>query len=266
MNHIMNETGATVTLQGCGSGNSERLQGEEAQQPLHLFLSSNNPKSLDDAKRLAENLLDTISLEFGASRISSSKVYVAVPPPQQLLTGVQGSATEKSRNASSASGLTSMPVAPPAPPVLVPGVTAGYSQGMAVGMPNSWPTQANSVGYPQPLVTRGTSYIGYGGICPKATPLQEVALALRQSSPISSTVVPATSVAGASVPTMSGVSTVTRSSVSSTLHSEKEQRPPQKQKFQELPTGSKGSSILNQASYHEFCISSAVPSMASVIE
>lgn len=40
----------------------------EAQQPLHLFLSSNNPKSLDDAKRLAENLLDTISIEFGAAR------------------------------------------------------------------------------------------------------------------------------------------------------------------------------------------------------
>ncbi len=40
----------------------------EGQQPLHLFLSSNNPKSLEDAKRLAENLLDTISLECGASR------------------------------------------------------------------------------------------------------------------------------------------------------------------------------------------------------
>ncbi|KAK8565991.1 hypothetical protein V6N13_021061 [Hibiscus sabdariffa] len=248
INHIMNETGATVTLRGCGSGNSESLQGEEAQQPLHLFLSSNNPKSLDDAKRLAENLMDTISLEFGASRISSSKVYGAVPPPQQLLTGVQSSATEQNLNASSAAGLTSMPVAAPAPPVAISGVTTGYSQGMAVGMPNSGPIQANSVGYPQPLVTRGTSYIGYGGIYPQATPLQQVALVLRQSSPISSTVVPATSVASAAIPTMPAVSTVTKSSVSSTLHSEKEQRPPQKRKFQELPVGSKGSSRLNQVS------------------
>lgn len=100
INHIMNETGATVLLRGRGSGNSEGLQGEgtvyykiyecllifvvldsskcgltdclilvpEVHQPLHLFLSSNNPKSLEEAKRLAENLLDTISAECGASR------------------------------------------------------------------------------------------------------------------------------------------------------------------------------------------------------
>ncbi|TYH42739.1 hypothetical protein ES332_D11G082800v1 [Gossypium tomentosum] len=246
INHIINETGATVMLRGCGSGNLESLQGEEAQPPLHLFLSSNNPKSLDDAKRLAENLLDTISVEFGASRISSSKVYGAVPPPQQLLTGVQCSATGRNVNASSAAGLASMPVATPAPPVAVPVATTGYSQ--AKGMPNSGPPQANSVGYPQPLVTRGTSYIGYGGIYPQATPLQQVALALKQSSPISSTVVPATSVASAVVPTTSATSTVTKSSVSSTLHSEKERWPPQKRKFQELPAGSKGSARANQES------------------
>lgn len=40
----------------------------EGQQQLHLFLSSNNPKSLEDARRLAENLLDTISVECGVSR------------------------------------------------------------------------------------------------------------------------------------------------------------------------------------------------------
>ena len=40
----------------------------EAQQQLHLLLSSSNQKSIDDAKRLAENLMDTISVEFGASR------------------------------------------------------------------------------------------------------------------------------------------------------------------------------------------------------
>lgn len=40
----------------------------EGQLPLHLFLSSNNSKSLEDAKLLAENLLDTISVECGVSR------------------------------------------------------------------------------------------------------------------------------------------------------------------------------------------------------
>ncbi|XWS32964.1 hypothetical protein CRYUN_Cryun22dG0036300 [Craigia yunnanensis] len=247
INHIMNETGATVILRGCGSGNFESLQAEEAQQPLHLFLSSNNPKSLDDAKRLAENLLDTISVEFGASRASSSKVYGAVPPPKQLLTGVQSSASERNVYASSAAGLTSMPVTTPAPPITVSGVTTGYSQGMVGGMRNSGPTLANSFGYPQPLVTRGTSYIGYGGIYPQATPLQQVALALRQSSPISSTVVPATSVASTVFPTTSAAGTVSKSSVSSTLHSE-EQRHPQKRKFQELPAGSKAPARPNQES------------------
>ncbi|XVF16750.1 hypothetical protein REPUB_Repub10bG0059100 [Reevesia pubescens] len=248
INHIMNETGATVILHGYGSGSFESLQAEEAQQPLHLFLSSNNPRSLDDAKRLAENLLDTISVEFGASRNSSSKVYGAVPPPQQLLTGVESYASEQNVHASSAAVLTSMPVTTPAPPVTVPAVTAGCSQGIVGEMPNSGPTQANSVGYPQPLVTRGTSYIGYGGIYPQATPLQQLALALRQSSSVSSAVVPATSVSSTVVPTTSAASTVSTSSISSTLPSEKQQRPPQKRKFQELPAGLNGRARPNQES------------------
>ncbi|KAM7252699.1 hypothetical protein ACFE04_008208 [Oxalis oulophora] len=94
MNHIMNETGATILLRGSGSGNSKIQQGEE---PLHLFLSSNNSKSLEDTKYLAEHLLDTISMECGASsdgfRVSSSKMYGAVPPPRQLLTGVTSTVT-----------------------------------------------------------------------------------------------------------------------------------------------------------------------------
>lgn len=103
INHIMNETGVTVTLRGRGSGNDECMSGEgrffihviwtfernviqhcifyiyvvlklsyflvaDGQQPMHLFLSSNNLKSLEDARCLAENLLDTISMECGASR------------------------------------------------------------------------------------------------------------------------------------------------------------------------------------------------------
>jgi hypothetical protein len=39
-----------------------------SQQPLHMYLSSVHLKSLEAAKVLAENLLDTIAAEFGASR------------------------------------------------------------------------------------------------------------------------------------------------------------------------------------------------------
>ncbi|KAI4387824.1 hypothetical protein MLD38_000223 [Melastoma candidum] len=72
MNHIINETGASVSLTGRGS---------EGQQQLHLLLSSTNLKSLENAKHLAEHLLDAISVEFDVSRMSSAKVYAAVPPP-----------------------------------------------------------------------------------------------------------------------------------------------------------------------------------------
>ncbi|XP_059670435.1 protein RIK isoform X2 [Cornus florida] len=232
VNHIMNETGATVLLRGCGSGNSGSAQGEEGQQPLHLFLSSNTPKSLENAKLLAENLLDTISKECGLSRVSSSKVYGAVPPPQQLLAGVESSGNELPTNISSAASSTSstagsIPV-PQATPVTLPGFTTISPQATvseSVGLLNSGSSQQNMLCYPRPSLTGGTSYNGYGGIYPQATPLQQVALALRQSSsPVTSTVAPVTTIA----------STASKSNFG------KEKRPNQKRKFQELPVASKG--------------------------
>ncbi|KAG2404021.1 Protein RIK Rough sheath 2-interacting KH domain protein [Vigna angularis] len=229
INHIMNETGATVILRGHGSGNNECLNAEDGQQPLHLLLSSSNAKSLDDAKLLAENLLDTICTECGASRVSSCKVYSAVPPPQQVytavpppqqLTGVQSPAVEQEAVTSVTSSSMSAVVAlKPFPPASSVGVIA------------------NVIGYtPPPLVSGGTSYIGYGGIYPQATPLQQVALALRHSPPVSSTVDPTTLASnGESKPT-------------SCFDLEREKRPPQKRKFQELPVGSKGTAKLNQDS------------------
>ncbi|KAF7130136.1 hypothetical protein RHSIM_Rhsim10G0048800 [Rhododendron simsii] len=144
VNHIVNETGATVLLRGHGSGSSESGFGEEGQQPLHLFLSSNNTKSLESAKLLAENLLDTISIEFGASRIVLSQLWNAIP--------AISSATH---------------------PV--------YNTTLLQGTMSSGHLQPHTVSYPQLSSTAGTSYSGYGGIYPQATPLQQVALALRQS-------------------------------------------------------------------------------------
>ncbi|KAL2329879.1 hypothetical protein Fmac_017460 [Flemingia macrophylla] len=290
INHIMNETGATVVLRGRGSGNNECLNGEDGQQPLHLFLSSYNAKSLEDARFLAENLLDTISMECGALRVSSCKVYSAVPPPQQvytavpppqqvysavpppqqvysvpslskqittaisppqqvysavpppqqLLTGVQSSGIEPEAGTSlitsSISAAVALTPVPPASLVGAAGVAASLTLGttlQSTGHLSSGP-QANMIGYTPPLVSAGTSYIGYGGIYPQATPLQQVALALRHSPPVASTVAPTTSAS----------SRESRSTSSSDL--EKEKRPPQKRKFQELPVGSKGTTRFNQ--------------------
>ncbi|KAF1863024.1 hypothetical protein Lal_00018869 [Lupinus albus] len=284
INHIMNETGATVILKGCGSGCNECSNGDDGQPPLHLFLSSNNAKSLEDAKCLAENLLDTISVECGASRVSSckvfsavpppqqvysvvpppqqlysafpppqqvysapslpkqiltaispSQVYSAVPPPQQLLDEVQSSRLEANTvltTSSMSSTMVPIPV-PPASLVGVPGVTNALIPGQSARYLSSGP-KANMTGYTLPLVSGGTSYIGYGGIYPQATPLQQVALALRHSPPIASTVAPTTSA-------LNGESNSTTSS-----DVEKEKRPSQRRKFQELPVDTKSTTKLNQ--------------------
>ncbi|KAJ6421548.1 hypothetical protein OIU84_028843 [Salix udensis] len=243
ISHIMNETGVTVVLRGRGSGNCESQSTGESQQPLHLFLSASNPKGLEDAKRLSENLLDTISLECGASRASSCKVYNAVPPPQTL-AGAHTAAIEHKLNTSPVTGLMlpTMSSTPsiPASLVSVSGVATVCSQGtvsqygamLTCGQP-----QPSVTGYSQPFVMGGTSYSGYGGIYPQATALQQVAQVLRQPpSPIPSTVSPTTSIANAAP--NSGMNII----------AEKEKRPTQKRKFQEIPVGSKGPAKLQQGS------------------
>lgn len=111
----------------------------------------------------------------------------------------------------------------PAVATVLPSGTTPQSTGYLSSSP-----QANMTGYTPPLVSGGTSYIGYGGIYPQATPLQQVALALRHSPPLASTVAPTTSASNGK----------SKSTTSSDL--EKEKRAPQRRKFQELPVGSKG--------------------------
>uniref|UniRef100_A0A0E0NRJ1 Protein RIK n=1 Tax=Oryza rufipogon TaxID=4529 RepID=A0A0E0NRJ1_ORYRU len=159
INHIMNETGVTVVLRGKGSGTPVNCHAEASQQPLHLYISSMHVKNLEAAKVLAENLLDTIAAEFGASRISSSKVYGAVPPPQQLL------------DVTSQSGAPSYSVVSPPSNLICPSQPANG----------------------------GTFYGGYGGIYPQATPLQQVALTLKHASSSSTQVVSATSTSTSTV-------------------------------------------------------------------
>ncbi|XP_075090481.1 protein RIK isoform X1 [Nicotiana tabacum] len=242
INHIINETGATVLLRGRGTGYSDGEQGEDLHQPLHLLISSNNSASLERAKLLAENLLDTICAECGASRVSSCKVYGAVPPPPQPLASIQGSGSESEVNnipaANVAAQILSSTTAAAVPVTAAAGVTNVVSQGtvpQSVGSLNPVPSQPPTGCYPHQLVTSRTSYIGYDGIYPQATPLQQVALALRHStSPVTATVAPATT--GASITSQISIG------------SEKDKRPAQKRKFQELPAAGKSQVTVNQNS------------------
>ncbi|KAL9233729.1 hypothetical protein vseg_008687 [Gypsophila vaccaria] len=216
INHIINVTGATVVLRGNRSGYMSGTESEEGQQPLHLFLSSNNQKSLEDARLLAENLLDTISRECGASRVSSCKLYGAVPPPPQSSVGVQCSGLEMNSSLSTAGTLSSSAA------TLVPGMSYPLASAPVVteGLLPAGCSQTNRLLYSQPLTPVCPSYSAYAGIYPQATPLDQVALALRVS-----TIVPSTN-----APTTSTTGTVHNSS------SNAERRHPQKRKFQEAPT------------------------------
>lgn len=232
----MNETGATVLLRGRGSGYSDGGQGEDVHQPLHLLISSNNSASLERAKLLAENLLDTICAECGASRVSSCKVYGAVPPPLQPLASVQDSGSESvhAANVAALIGSSSTPAAVPV--TTAAGVTGVVPHGtvpQSLVSLNPVPSQPPTSCYPHQLVSSRTSYIGYDGIYPQATALQQVALALRQStSPVTAIVAPATT--GASITSQTSIG------------SEKDKRPAQKRKFQELPAAGKGQATVNQ--------------------
>ncbi|XP_020090450.1 protein RIK isoform X2 [Ananas comosus] len=226
INHIIKETGVHVELRGQGSGDLQNCHSE-VQQPLHLYLSSTNTKSLEAARILAEHLFDTIAAECGASRIPSSKVYNAVPPPQQLLAGVHGSA-----------------MVPPSPVSIAPSTSQCFAPtGVSVSTGYIMPSnvvQPNIVSYAPPSVTGGTRYAGYGGIYPQATPLQQVALALRQA--------PA-STAPAVLSTSLSASTTAKTSSTS---AEPDKRPPQKRKFQELLVSPKGPTAPSQVFFLTF--------------
>ncbi|PKA49739.1 Protein RIK [Apostasia shenzhenica] len=276
INHIINETGATVLLRGRGSGNEDISHADEAQQPLHLYISSINSKSLEAARSLAENLLDTISTECGASscnckflpshlqilgrpsggiktlllisdscfcyRVTSCKVYNAVPPPQQLSAGVESSVNAEAvasplvSSTCTATGCSqlaqsfasSMSVVSSMSTLCPPGVST--QAGTLAGYGNCLP---NVSSYAYPIATGGTCYSGYGGIYPQATPLQQVALALKQA-PTSTTSLTAT---------VSHSNSLLKTTSSSSADSEKRQH--QRRKFQELPVASKGLNQVN---------------------
>ena len=157
-------------------------------------------------------------------RISSSKVYGAVPPPQQLLAGVHTSGTTSDIHSTSGpyvspgashffapTGITS-PMA--APSVTLQSGTPTYS---------GTPPPSNLI-YPSQAANGGALYNGYGNIYPQATPLQQVALTLKHASSSITQVVPVVS---------TSTNMTTNANASAKLESDKRS---QRRKFQELPT------------------------------
>jgi hypothetical protein len=169
---------------------------------------------------------------FLRNRISSSKVYGAVPPPQQLLAGVDTSGARTDAHstlspnvlAGASHSFASTGVIAPvvAPEVTLQSVASTYS-----GVP-----PPSNMTCPIPPVNGGTFYSGYGDIYPQATPLQQVAFTLKHASSSTTQAVPVAS---------TSTSTVIKTNSSSDVEADKRSR----RKFQELPI-SKGPTTESQ--------------------
>lgn len=148
-------------------------------------------------------------------RASHCNLYGAVPPPSQLEAGLQSLVNSPNPNYVSSSISTAL--------ASVNNVVSKCSVSQFTGESNP-----GVACYPHTSSISGTtSYIGYGGIYPQATPLQQVALALIQStSPVTATVSPMTT----------AVSVKPLPEESPSVNN----KWPKKRKFQELPAAAKG--------------------------
>ncbi|CAG8495007.1 13170_t:CDS:10 [Funneliformis caledonium] len=87
--HIQQETGAKVQLKGRGSGYVEPTSGTEAFEPLHIHITCWSQEGLDRAKKLCEDLINTVKLEWDRHKAQQATypTYGRSPYPRPPVYG-----------------------------------------------------------------------------------------------------------------------------------------------------------------------------------
>ncbi|PIK41141.1 hypothetical protein BSL78_22005 [Apostichopus japonicus] len=140
LSHIRVETGASVYLRGKGSGLMERASGRESFENLYIFLTHQKQENLQAAKKLCENLVQTIQAEYSkyqAQLMAGPPSQVAVSsvgPPQALPTSLY--------NVPPSMGVRSM--FPPASQAAVVTVAAQTTPLVSTGVPSGHPASSQA--------------------------------------------------------------------------------------------------------------------------